>query len=391
MTDDELERLLGGAFDAKARGTLPDGTAPPPMRGSDELQPHRHRRESSRSRWLAPLAAAAAVILVVATVVAITQFTSANDRRQTVGLTGPSTSSVPSHSHSATQSASATASKSKHVKPAKPVHVSLKFGDGQTLGVGIPIIAFLSRPITDARGFADATKVTVNGRPVHGAWYFERKYGDPGNPIEADYRLQGFWPAHSRIHLGLPVKGVSAGKGLAFDDNLTLDFATGDARIATVDAATHKLTVTDDGKLWGTFPVSLGADATRTRRGTKVIMEKYPTTCMHDTNGTYYECGIKWDQRLTYTGEYLHAAPWNCTGHPGCTGPANNIGHADSSNGCTNLWPQVAKRLYHFLRIGDVIEYPNASGPPMTLGKGYGDWNLSWSQWQTGGLVSTRT
>jgi hypothetical protein len=183
--------------------------------------------------------------------------------------------------HTAGQSGSASSSspstkpsKTKPPKPAKPVHVSLKFGDGQTLGVGMPIIAFLSRPITDARGFAKATKVTVDGRVVHGGWYFERKYGDPGHPIEADYRLQHYWPAHARIHLSLPVKGVSAGKNLAFQDDLTLDFATGDARIVTVDAATHKLSVTDDGRAWGTFPVSLGADATRTRRGIKVIMEK---------------------------------------------------------------------------------------------------------------------
>ncbi len=91
MTDDELERLLGGAFDAKARNAVPDGTTPPPMRGGDELRPHRHRRPSSgHSRWLAPLAAAAVIVLVVATIVTIAQFTSANDRRQTVGLAGPS-------------------------------------------------------------------------------------------------------------------------------------------------------------------------------------------------------------------------------------------------------------------------------------------------------------
>jgi lipoprotein-anchoring transpeptidase ErfK/SrfK len=223
--------------------------------------------------------------------------------------------------------------------------------------------------------------VSVNGRPVHGAWYFERKYGDPGYPIQADYRLQSYWPGHSRIHLNLPVKGVSAGKGLAFDDNLTLDFATGASRIVTVDAATHKLTVTADGKPWGTFPVSLGADATRTRRGTKVIMEKYPTTCMHDTNGTYYECGIKLDQRLTYDGEYLHSAPWN----------VSNIVHGvDSSNGCTNLLPADARRLYRLLRVGDVVEYPNTSGPAMQAGAGYGDWDVPWSTWRAGGLVPTR-
>jgi len=283
-------------------------------------------------------------------------------------------------SASSSSAAPSTSSSSKPPAPAKPVHVSLKFGDGQTLGVGMPIIAYLSRPITDARGFAAATKVTVNGRPVHGGWYFERKYGDPGHPIEADYRLASYWPGHSRIHLDLPVKGVSAGQGLAFDDNLTLDFATGISRIVTVDAATHKLTVTADGKTWGTFLVSLGAPATRTRRGVKVIMEKYPTTCMHNIQNTYYECGIKLDQRLTYDGEYLHAAPWN----------VYNIEHGiDSSNGCTNLLPADAKKLYDFLDVGDPVRYPNANGQLMQIGDGYGDWNISWPQWQLGGLYRT--
>jgi lipoprotein-anchoring transpeptidase ErfK/SrfK len=103
----------------------------------------------------------------------------------------------------------------------------------------------------------------------------------------------------------------------------------------------------------------------------------------------YHECGVEWDQRLTYGGEYLHAAPWNCTGAPGCVGPANNIGHANSSNGCTNLTPTDAEKLYHFLNIGDVVRFPNATGPRMQLGDGYGDWNLSWAQWSTGGLIRT--
>jgi lipoprotein-anchoring transpeptidase ErfK/SrfK len=381
VTDDELERLLGGAFDAQARSAVPDGTTPPPMRESaDELGQHRHRQPASRSRWLAPLAAAAVILVIAGTVFAIARFTSTNDKR----LAGPPALSTSASDGPKTSSSSSTSPSSststKPPKPAKPVHVSLKFGDGQTLGVGMPIIAFLSRPITDARGFAKATKVTVDGRVVHGGWYFERKYGDPGHPIEADYRLQHYWPAHARIHLSLPVKGVSAGKNLAFQDDLTLDFATGDARIVTVDAATHKLSVTDDGRAWGTFPVSLGADATRTRRGIKVIMEKYPTTCMHDTNGTYYECGIKLDQRLTYDGEYLHSAPWNIY----------NITHGiDSSNGCTNLLPADAQRLYSFLDVGDPVQYPNADGSLMQIGDGYGDWNVSWPQWLLGGLYRT--
>ncbi|HEY2298995.1 MAG TPA: hypothetical protein VGH43_14775, partial [Jatrophihabitans sp.] len=161
MNDDELERLLGEAFDAKARAAVPEEAPTPPMRQDDQPLHHRHRAEPRRSHWLAPAAAAAAVLLIVGTIFAISQFTSANDQRVQVGLPGSSTSTLGIPSSHKSPSTSGAPSRTKPTKPAKPVHVSLKFGDGQTLGVGMPIIAYLSRPITDARGFAAATKVTV--------------------------------------------------------------------------------------------------------------------------------------------------------------------------------------------------------------------------------------
>lgn len=253
----------------------------------------------------------------------------------------------------------------------------------------MPIIAFFSRRITDAAALQNATVATVNGHRIAGAWYFEPSDYYPGYPIEGHFRPAHFWPAHSRIFVKIPAKGLSAGRHLAYDDSLTSSWTTGARHIGVVNDATHTLTITSDGHHYGTFPVSLGAPSTPTFNGIKVIMEQVATVCMTDTSHTYNECGIKFDSRLTYSGEYLHSAPWNCTGAPGCTGPSNNIGHADSSNGCTNLLPNDAERLYHFLRVGDVIKYPNADGPAMTMGKGYGDWNLPWSEWRTGGLVPT--
>jgi lipoprotein-anchoring transpeptidase ErfK/SrfK len=270
-----------------------------------------------------------------------------------------------------------TAPSSKPAKPMTPVHVGLKFSDGSTFGVGIPIIAFFSKQISDARAFSDATKVTVNGSPVKGAWYFERSSADKKYPVEAHYRTQNYWPAHAEVHMDLPVKGLYAGHNSAFEDSLTSDFSTGPANISTVDDSTHTITVTSDGHPYGTFPVSLGATNTPTRSGVKVIMEKGASICMSGPG--YNECGVKFTQRLTYDGEYLHSAPWNL----------GNIGRADSSNGCTNLRPEDAKKLYGFLNVGDVVMYPNANGGKMQLGQGYGDWNVPWPQWQTGGLVRT--
>ena len=299
------------------------------------------------------------------------------------GAPGPTVTVTHDATGSSSTAAPSSSSASPTQSPASPVHVRAYPGDGSTVGVAMPIIATFNKKVTDARGFAQHTTVTVNGKPVQGAWYFE--YSDPasGHVMEAHFRTQSYWPGHARIHVGLDTKGVSAGKGLAFDDSLTLDFATGAQNLVTVDNGSHTLTVTTDGHYWGRFPVSLGATITPTKRGIKVIMEKLTSVCMsgQPPNGpAYHECGVKWDQRLTYGGEYLHAAPWNYS----------NIAHGvNSSNGCTNLYTQDAEKLYSHLQVGDPVNYPNANGPLMQMGDGYGDWNVPWTLWQSGGAVPT--
>jgi lipoprotein-anchoring transpeptidase ErfK/SrfK len=279
---------------------------------------------------------------------------------------------------SSASSSAAPSSSTPTAAPATPVHVS-GYPDGSTVGVGMPIIATFNRKITDARDFAKNTKVTVNDQPANGAWYFEYSSPKSGHVMEAHYRLQNYWPAHARVHVDFNLKGVSAGKGLAFDGKLTsLDFQTGPRNIAVVNDANHTITVSSDGRQKYKFPVSLGSNATPTLHGTKVIMEKGLDIPMKGPG--YFDAHVKYTQRLTYGGEYLHAAPWN----------TSNINHGvDSSNGCTNLHPQDAKTLYDFLRIGDVVQFPNANGPAMSIGAGYGDWNVNWIEWQTGGAVAT--
>jgi lipoprotein-anchoring transpeptidase ErfK/SrfK len=256
------------------------------------------------------------------------------------------------------------------------VHVSLLESDGATYGVGMPIIAWFNVAPTDATAFAKATVVKVNGAAVDGGWYFEHT-AHTGSALEAHYRPLKYWPAHAKIEMDLPVQGLSAGKGLAYANSLTLSINTGPANISRVDANSLRMTVTTDGRVYGVFPVSLGAPNTPTQGGTKVIMEKGVDISMRGPG--YFDPHVQWTQRLTYSGEYLHSAPWNVA----------NIGSRSSSNGCTNLLPADAKKLYAFFRIGDVVQYPNASGPQMQLGQGYGDWNVPWASWTTGGALKT--
>lgn len=342
MTGDELERLLEQAFDAQAQAAVGEGAAPPAPR-FDQARPARRRLA-----MLAPIAAAAAVIAVLVLVLALTR--------------------SPSGQH-----------KDSAQRPgAVAVHLTLGNHDGAVYGVGMPVIASFSKKITDARALQAATKVSVNGKTVDGAWFFEASAAGHG-PVEGHLRMQHYWPAHAHVHVAIAAKGVAAGTGMAFGNSVSLDFRTGARTVSVVDDATHRMSVTSDGKQIGTFPVSLGARNTPTASGTKVVMGMGASICMRGPG--YYECGIKYTQRLTYSGEYLHAAPWNMV---------NIARGVDSSNGCTNLLPADAKQLYQLARVGDVVQYPNASGRPMTMGGGYGDWNVPWRVWQRGGLAPTR-
>jgi lipoprotein-anchoring transpeptidase ErfK/SrfK len=262
----------------------------------------------------------------------------------------------------------------------EPVHVRLFQGDGSTWGVGMPIIAYLSKTITDARPFVEATKVTVDGAPVEGAWYFQKSAIYKGYPLEAHYRLQEYWPAHAAIRLDLPVQGLSAGPDLVYDNSLTLDMSTGAANVSKIDGRTKRMVVTSDGEQKFSFPVSLGKASTPTFDGVKVVMEKNRVERMVGGDpGDRYDLRVPWSVRITNSGEFIHSASWN----------GGNIGRRSTSHGCTNLTESDARKFYDFARVGDVTEYVNTGGPKMPSWDGYGDWNVPWTTWLTGGAVPT--
>lgn len=258
-------------------------------------------------------------------------------------------------------------------------------------GVGMPIVAYVDRRITDASAFGRATTVTVNGQPAAGAWYWQRS-GRQGQVLEAHYRLRTYWPAHAKIFVNMSVKGLSAGSGLVFHDSLTLSIATGPANVSTVDCRAEKLTATSDGAVVRTLPTSCGKATTPTYTGTKVVMQKgenIPGTTRLRPNGAVrmvsnnpadpYDLMVPWSVRITNSGEYVHAASWN----------GGNIGVRSTSNGCTNLNVGDAEWFYKFARIGDVLTYANTGGTTMPSWDGFGDWNLPWSAWQVGGAVAS--
>jgi lipoprotein-anchoring transpeptidase ErfK/SrfK len=282
---------------------------------------------------------------------------------------------------SPTHSAPATPTSAAPTTPTgAPVHVSTFEGDGMTYGVGMPVIVYFSRKITDASAFRKAVTVTVNGEKADGAWYFEPSQRS-NYALEAHYRLQQYWPAHATIRVDMPLKGTSAGPDLVFDDDLTLSMSTGAAQVAQVDGKADTMTITSDDQPVKTLQVSLGKATTPTYLGTAVVMAKSnPEEMKSDPGETpAYDIEVPWSVRVTNSGEFIHDAYWN-----------GQIGSQNLSHGCTNLSPADAEWYYGFAQIGDPVTWTNTgTSKVIPVGDGWGDWNLDWATWSAGGLVPT--
>jgi lipoprotein-anchoring transpeptidase ErfK/SrfK len=375
----DVDKLLSDTLHDTANAAVREDRHPPPLdqwstpttygsRGPIRPSGPTGHRSPRRRGWGLPLLVAAVVAVVAVVGMSVVRLTNRHHDHPVAAS--------PGRSHAAS-GAPAKTSAAPHV-PTKPVHVSLFQGDGQTYGIGMPLIAQFSKKVTDAHAFDKAVTVKVNGQPIDGAWFWINS--NSGYAMEAHYRPQNYWPAHSKITMNMPLKGVSAGKGLAFDDSLTLEMNIGAAHISVVDGSSEQMRVTSDGQTVKQFPVSLGKANTPTYVGTKVVMQKKNPQHMVSAQGEAnpYSLNVPYSVRLTNSGEFVHAAAWN----------TGNIGSRSTSHGCTNLTVADAKWFYVFSQVGDIVTYANTgTTKAMPSWDGFGDWNVRWSDWQAGNLL----
>ncbi|WP_406066277.1 L,D-transpeptidase [Streptomyces sp. NBC_01077] len=91
-----------------------------------------------------------------------------------------------------------------------------------------------------------------------------------------------------------------------------------------------------------------------------------------------YDLNVRHAIRVTWSVEYLHAAPWSADAH----------GVENDSHGCTGMSTGNAAWLYNTLNVGDVVRVINGSGQQMSaFENGSGDWNLNWREWRAGSAL----
>jgi hypothetical protein len=74
--------------------------------------------------------------------------------------------------------------------------------------------------------------------------------------------------------------------------------------------------------------------------------------------------------RLTWGGEFIHAAPWS----------VGDQGRRNVSHGCINMSTPNAAWLFARVLTGDPVVVRNA-GPRVDVGNGWSDWSVTFSQW----------
>jgi lipoprotein-anchoring transpeptidase ErfK/SrfK len=222
---------------------------------------------------------------------------------------------------------------------------------GSTVGVGQPIIINFPGRVDDAGAAIDAVHVS-SVPPVPGKFYWM-------TPTQLRWRPLSFWPAHTAVT-------VDAGGTVS-------TFQTGDELIATADDATHQLTVTRNGTVEKTIPMSMGMSAGnhQTPNGTYYVQEKMPSVVMDSStygvpvNSTYgYKVTVDLAVRFDNVGDFVHSAPWS----------VDDQGKRDVSHGCINISPANAKWFFDNFGAGDPIIVKNSSGPAYPKHDGSSDW-----------------
>ncbi|MER6346483.1 L,D-transpeptidase [Streptomyces sp. NPDC001595] len=279
----------------------------------------------------------------------------------------------------ATRSASGTAATTEAsfttAEADKVNKVDWRPGPATTVGVAQPISLVFDNPVENRAEVERQLKVTTSN-DTEGSWGWIR---DWSGRDRVDWRPKAYWKPGTKVTLDAELNGTHSGAdGGWFVRDYTTTFTIGAEQIVQVDLDTHRLKLVRDGRTVRDIPVSGGTPGgdKRSWRGTAVLMAKEGTINMNSETvglGDAYDKMVDYSMRLTWSGMYAHAAPWN----------ARYFGNSNRSSGCIGMSDANAAWFYGQVRPGDPFEITGKETKGVVdPGNGFGAWNLSWAAWQ---------
>ncbi|MFG2973458.1 Ig-like domain-containing protein [Streptomyces sp. NPDC048331] len=256
--------------------------------------------------------------------------------------------------------------------------------DGQTVGVGMPVSITFNKPIQDKKAVQAAISVTsTSNQEVVGHWFGAQRL---------DFRPEKYWDANSTVTMKLALEGVQGAPGIQGVQNKTVTFKIGRSQVSQVDVKSKKMTVTRDGAVLKTIPISAGSPENPTYNGQMVISEKFKETRMDGSTvgfkdsegkGEYDIKDVPHAMRLSQSGTFIHGNYW---------GADSVFGSANTSHGCVGLNDakgagdpnQPAAWFFDNSLIGDVVEVINSPDKVIKPENGLNGWNMAWAEWKAG-------
>jgi lipoprotein-anchoring transpeptidase ErfK/SrfK len=258
--------------------------------------------------------------------------------------------------------------------PAHKTGTGLYLFDGHTYGVAMPVVVEFSPGIKKADRASVQKRLFVTSVPAQpGTWSWT------ANGTQAYYRAPKFWQPGTKLTVRAAVGGLPTGSGRYGDRDRSASAKIGRDLEMKVDNASKQMTVSEGSRVLRTIPVSLGRPSKPSVSGTMVVMDKLASTVFDttDTDGAAgYRTQIEFAQRLTWSGQYIHSAPWS-------TGAQ---GHTNVSHGCVNVSPSNAKWLFDKTLIGDPVVVKGTSDK-LAYGDGWTPWNVSWADFVKGSAL----
>jgi lipoprotein-anchoring transpeptidase ErfK/SrfK len=274
----------------------------------------------------------------------------------------------------ARQTKTATTSFTTMKKMGRATGTGLYLFDSNTYGVAMPVVAEFNPGIKEKDRAAVQKRMFVKTDPPQpGAWSWT------SSGTQAYYRAPHFWKPGTMLTVRLAVGGLPTGGGRYGTRDRAATAKIGRSLVMTVENSTKKMTVVQDGRTIRTMPVSLGKRGTPSSSGTMVVMEKKVETVFDttDTDGDEgYVTDIEFAQRLTWSGQYIHSAPWSVGAQ----------GRRNVSHGCVNLSPRNARWLFDKTLVGDPVTV-RGTEDKLAYGNGWTPWDLSWTEFVKGSAL----
>ncbi|MGH8877955.1 MAG: Ig-like domain-containing protein [Stackebrandtia sp.] len=270
-------------------------------------------------------------------------------------------------------------------EPSNLLNGSVFNGDGSTYGKAMPVIMDFPREfeVPEDQREAVEKRLFVSSEPSQpGAWHWFS-----GNHLE--YRPKDFWEPGTKIDVRLGLEGLPLGGDVYGADDVSISMnISEDDREIKVSNDSKSMTAIENGENVKSMDISLGKKGNESYSGTMTVMEKLKKTefntfdepgCEGKKEGEDDDCyktKIKYAQRLTWSGQFIHSAPWSVA----------DQGKRNVSHGCVNASEKNSKWIFEFASVGTPV-IVEGTGHDLPYGDGFTAYGLSWEKFLEGSYL----